>query len=70
VAEIGDLLFAVVNLARKARVEPATALDQANRKFRTRFEAVERLAGARGIEMATAGLDVLDELWNEVKRGG
>jgi uncharacterized protein YabN with tetrapyrrole methylase and pyrophosphatase domain len=70
VAEIGDLLFAVVNLARKARVEPATALDQANRKFRKRFEAVERIAGARGIEMATAGLDVLDGLWNEVKRGG
>jgi nucleoside triphosphate diphosphatase len=66
--EIGDLLFAVVNLARKAGVQPTTALDRANRKFRDRFEAVERLADARGIEMATAGLEVLDALWDEVKK--
>ena len=65
--EIGDLLFAVVNLARKARVQPAIALDRANRKFQRRFEAMERLASARGIEMATAGLEVLDGLWEEVK---
>ena len=44
--EIGDLLFAVVNLARKAGVQPEPALDRANRKFRERFEAVERLADA------------------------
>jgi uncharacterized protein YabN with tetrapyrrole methylase and pyrophosphatase domain len=67
--EIGDLLFAVVNLARKARVQPLTALDAANRKFRRRFEAVERLADERGIEVANAGLEVLDGLWDEVKRG-
>ncbi len=67
--EVGDLLFAVVNLARKARVQPATALDRANRKFRERFVGVERLAAARGIEVGTAGLDVLDGLWEEVKRG-
>ena len=66
--EIGDLLFAVVNLARKARVQPATALDRANRKFRTRFEAIERLAAARGIDVPTVGLEVLDGLWDEVKR--
>lgn len=68
--EIGDLLFAVVNLARKARVQPATALDAANRKFRERFEGVERLAQARGLDVTTAGLEVLDGLWDEVKRGG
>ncbi|MDH4131575.1 MAG: nucleoside triphosphate pyrophosphohydrolase [Gemmatimonadota bacterium] len=67
--EIGDLLFAVVNLARKARVQPATALDLANRKFRRRFEAIERTAAERGIEVSSAGLEVLDELWDEVKRG-
>ncbi len=66
--EVGDLLFAVVNLSRKARVQPTTALDRANRKFRDRFRAIERLAEARGIEMATAGLEKLDELWDEVKR--
>jgi ATP diphosphatase len=65
--EIGDLLFAVVNLARKAGVQPGNALDAANRKFRDRFEAVERLAAERGIEVGTSGLEVLDGLWNEVK---
>ena len=67
VGEIGDLLFAVVNLARKAKVQPGPALDRANRKFRQRFEAVERLANERGIEIGSAGLEVLDGLWNEVK---
>ncbi len=68
--EIGDLLFAVVNLARKAGVQPGNALDAANRKFRDRFEAVERLAAERGIEVGTSGLEVLDGLWNEVKTAG
>lgn len=67
--EIGDLLFAVVNLARKAGVQPGPALDGANRKFRDRFEEVERLAEARGIELHGAGLDTLDALWDEVKAG-
>jgi ATP diphosphatase len=68
VEEIGDLLFAVVNLARKVGVQPGPALDGANRKFRERFEAVERLADARGIELHGAGLETLDGLWDEVKR--
>jgi len=65
--EIGDLLFAVVNLARKAAVQPVLALDRANRKFRSRFDEVERLAAERGIDVSTAGLEVLDGLWDEVK---
>ena len=73
VDEIGDLLFAVVNLARKAKVNPGPALDRANRKFRRRFEAVERLAAERGVDLSSAGLVALDALWDEVKardRGG
>lgn len=66
--EIGDLLFAVVNLARKARVQPSAALGRANRKFRARFEAMERLAHERGIDVGESGLEVLDRLWDEVKR--
>jgi nucleoside triphosphate diphosphatase len=66
--EIGDLLFAVVNLARKAGVHPALALDRANAKFGNRFAGVERLAGERGINVPDAGLAVLDALWDEVKR--
>jgi MazG family protein len=69
VQEIGDLLFAVVNLARKAGVDPSAALDRANRKFRDRFEAVERLAEGRGVELERAGLETLDRLWDEVKAG-
>ncbi|MGE0352246.1 MAG: nucleoside triphosphate pyrophosphohydrolase [Gemmatimonadales bacterium] len=67
--EIGDLLFAVVNLARKLEVQPGLALERANRKFRNRFHSIERLAGERGLEVETAGLEKLDELWNEVKAG-
>jgi ATP diphosphatase len=67
-AEVGDLLFAVVNLARKLRVQPSVALDAANKKFRRRFEAVEAMAKTRGVDMTTAGLAQLDELWDEVKR--
>jgi MazG family protein len=66
--ELGDLLFSVVNLCRKAGVHPALALDRANAKFQSRFEAVERLAEARGIDVRTAGLETLDQLWNETKR--
>lgn len=66
--EIGDLLFAAVNLARLGGVHPTTALARANVKFRTRFESVERLAAERGIEVSDAGLEVLDALWDEVKR--
>ena len=65
--ELGDLLFSVVNLCRKAGVHPSLALDKANAKFQARFEAVERLAAERGIDVRTAGLAALDKLWDEVK---
>ena len=66
-AELGDLLFAVVNLCRKADVHAALALDKANAKFVRRFTGIEQLAAERGIDVATAGLAVLDRLWDEVK---
>ena len=65
--EIGDLLFAVVNLARKSGVHPALALDRANQKFSRRFQGIEKLASDRGIAVSEAGLAVLDSLWDEVK---
>lgn len=65
--ELGDLLFAVVNLCRKAGTHPALALDRANDKFQRRFEAIERLAQERGIDVRSAGLEALDVLWDEVK---
>ena len=65
--EIGDVLFAVVNLARKLEIDPRAALEKANDKFQRRFRAVKRLAAERGIEMGSATLEQLDRLWDEVK---
>ena len=65
--EIGDVLFAVVNLARKLEIDPRAALEKANDKFQRRFRAVKRLAAERGIEMGGATLEQLDRLWDEVK---
>jgi len=66
-SELGDLLFACVNLCRKAGVHAALALDKANAKFEERFRAVERIARERGIDVGSAGLEVLDSIWDEVK---
>jgi MazG family protein len=68
--ELGDLLFAVVNLCRKAGVHPALALDRANVKFARRFKNVEKLAAERGIKVGQASLEELDRIWDEVKKGG
>jgi nucleoside triphosphate diphosphatase len=67
--ELGDLLFAVVNLCRKLGVHPSLALDKANVKFASRFQGIERLARERRIDVRTAGLEALDALWDEVKKG-
>ena len=64
--EIGDLLFAAANLARKLEVEPETALRRATAKFERRFRRVEALANERGLGLVP-DLDALEALWNEVK---
>ena len=66
-AELGDLLFAVVNLCRKAGVHPSLALDGANTKFERRFDAIARLAGQRGRSLGEMSLAEMDALWDEVK---
>jgi nucleoside triphosphate diphosphatase len=66
-AELGDLLFAVVNLCRLCDVHPGLALDRANEKFQRRFEGVEDLAKASGVDLKTAGLPALLALWAQVK---
>ena len=68
--EVGDLLFAVVNLARKLGVDPGAALERSNDKFTARFAAMEKLAQERGLEVGRASLEDLDRLWDEVKRTG
>lgn len=67
IEEVGDLFFAVVNVARLAGVDPVAALEGATRKFQRRYRGVVRLAGERGRAMPGTRLEQLDRLWNEVK---
>ena len=65
--EIGDLLFAVANLARQAGVDAEGALRDANVKFTRRFHYVEERCRQDGIAPADAGLERLDAYWNEIR---
>ncbi len=65
--EIGDLLFAVVNLARKCGLDAETALQKGTDKFRARFNQLEDQVKARGKKLGEVGLAELDEIWNAVK---
>jgi len=67
--EIGDLLFAAANLARKLDVDAESALRAANAKFERRFRGMESLAAQRGEIFANLNLDAQERLWQEVKRG-
>ncbi len=66
--EIGDLLFAVVNLARKLGVEPETALKKTNRKFRKRFKFIEDDLKSQGSSVEESDLREMDALWNKSKQ--
>lgn len=65
--ETGDLLFAVVNLARHAKADPEMALRVTNAKFERRFAYIERTLAARGSSLEKATLEEMDALWNEAK---
>lgn len=65
--EVGDLLFTVVNLARKRGVDAETALRQANAKFRRRFAAMEKMAGGGAEALADRSRNDLDDLWRRAK---
>lgn len=66
--EIGDLLFAVVNVARKTGVDPEEALTRATDKFSRRFEKSEKMATEEGVDMKSATLEKLDEYWEKAKK--
>ena len=66
-AEFGDLLFAVVNAARKYGVNPENALERTNRKFISRFEYIEAGAAKMGKKPDEMTLEEMDALWNEAK---
>ncbi|MEA4912247.1 MAG: nucleoside triphosphate pyrophosphohydrolase [Oscillospiraceae bacterium] len=66
--ELGDLLFAAVNVARFQKLDAERACEKACEKFAGRFAVVERLAAQRGVDLKTAGLEALDALWDEAKK--
>ncbi|MDR3422220.1 MAG: nucleoside triphosphate pyrophosphohydrolase [Xanthobacteraceae bacterium] len=66
-AEVGDLLFAAVNLARHLRADPEALLRETNRKFERRFTAIEAALAARGKAPQEATLAEMDALWDEAK---
>src|SRR5918992_687676 len=67
--EIGDVLFAIVNLARWMKVDPEEALREANHRWVARYRRVEALAAERGLDLDVMSLAEKDELWDEVKAG-
>jgi len=68
--EIGDLLFAVANIARHARIDAEQALRGANAKFERRFAFIEGALAAQGLSPSDSSLEAMDALWNEAKRRG
>ena len=66
--EIGDALFAMVNLARHCKVDADTALRNASNKFANRFKGVERLAAEQGDKLDALTLDEMEALWQQVKQ--
>jgi tetrapyrrole methylase family protein/MazG family protein len=66
--ELGDLLFSIVNFARKRSLDAEGLLQTATEKFTQRFRAVETLAAERGIQLSALSLPELDRLWDEAKQ--
>ena len=65
--EIGDLLFACVNLARHFRIDSESAVRRTNRKFEKRFAYIEHSLKDQGIELQETTLEIMDKLWDEAK---
>jgi MazG family protein len=66
-SEIGDVLFTIVMLARRLKVDPEAALESTNGKFRARFGWIERELARRGTPFEAAGFELLDRMWRESK---
>ena len=65
--ELGDVLFALINYARFAGVDPEAALEKTNRKFIRRFQGIEAMAAAKGLSLQGMSLGDMDAMWNEIK---
>ena len=67
IAEVGDLLFAIVNVCRHLKISPETALETTNKTFSDRFKHVERLAHLRNLDLHELHIDDIEALWREAK---
>ncbi len=66
-AEFGDVLFSLINYARFLNIDPETALERTNKKFKFRFELMESHAKENGLDLASLSLAEKDALWNKIK---
>jgi XTP/dITP diphosphohydrolase len=66
--EFGDLLFSMVNYSRFIHVDPENALEKTNKKFKRRFEYMERMAEIEGKKLHDMNLEEMDVLWNKAKQ--
>ena len=66
-AEFGDVLFSLINYARFLNIDPETALERTNKKFKYRFELMENYAKDNGLDLASLSLAEKDALWNKIK---
>lgn len=66
--ELGDLLFAAVNVARVLGIDPELALHQTNAKFQRRFQQMEEMAAQQGLKLSDMTLEAMDKLWDEAKK--
>jgi MazG family protein len=66
-AEFGDVLFSLINYARFLNIDPETALERTNKKFKYRFELMEAYAKENGLDLASLSLAEKDTLWNKIK---
>ncbi len=67
--EVGDLLFAVVNLARYLKISPSVALHRSNMKMKRRFNALAKVCKERDIPLDTEHFMEMDDIWDEIKKG-
>ncbi len=65
--ELGDVFFAVTNLARKLDIDPETALRRTNQKFERRFRGIESMLAEQGRNITDASLDEMEAIWNKIK---
>jgi XTP/dITP diphosphohydrolase len=67
-AELGDLMFSIINYARFLGIDPDNALTKTNKKFKSRFQGMEKIIAERGQQLTDLDLKALDEVWNQVKK--